>query len=310
MRLAGRFAVLLTVIGLTSLLVPGQATARPEFAQLTGNPCSACHISPQGGGPLKPEGEEFRKSLKDLNIPINPNLRISMGQRLLHLLLYLVHIPFGVAWVGLFLYTFGPALRRRSLVIPSKPYIRQIMYGTIVVLITGPLLVVSRMKMVPGLFTTRFGLLLLVKIVAVLALFTATAALLWHTTVLLARRYKRLARSLDAESELELTPDDLLLFSGQEKRKALVAVNGRVYNVTGRNLWRRGIHPGGHHAGHDLTNDFAKAPHGKEVFERVTPVGRVIDPDTSTRRGLMSWATILGVAASGIILMVVALWRW
>lgn len=310
MRLAGRFAVLLTVIGLTSLLVPGQATARPEFAQLTGNPCSACHISPQGGGPLKPEGEEFRKSLKDLNIPINPNLRISMGQRLLHLLLYLVHIPFGVAWVGLFLYTFGPALRRRSLVIPSKPYIRQIMYGTIVVLITGPLLVVSRMKMVPGLFTTRFGLLLLVKIVAVLALLTATAALLWHTTVLLARRYKRLARSLDAESELELTPDDLLLFSGQEKRKALVAVNGRVYNVTGRNLWRRGIHPGGHHAGHDLTNDFAKAPHGKEVFERVTPVGRVIDPDTSTRRGLMSWATILGVAASGIILMVVALWRW
>lgn len=310
MRLAGRFAVLLTVIGLTSLLVPGQATARPEFAQLTGNPCSACHISPQGGGPLKPEGEEFRKSLKDLNIPINPNLRISMGQRLLHLLLYLVHIPFGVAWVGLFLYTFGPALRRRSLVIPSKPYIRQIMYGTIVVLITGPLLVVSRMKMVPGLFTTRFGLLLLVKIVAVLALLTATAALLWHTTVLLARRYKRLARSLDAESELELTPDDLLLFSGQEKRKALVAVNGRVYNVTGRNLWRRGIHPGGHHAGHDLTNDFAKAPHGKEVFERVTPVGRVIDPDTSTRRGPMSWATILGVAASGIILMVVALWRW
>lgn len=310
MRLAGRFAVLLTVIGLTSLLVPGQATARPEFAQLTGNPCSACHISPQGGGPLKPEGEEFRKSLKDLNIPIAANLRISMGQRLLHLLLYLVHIPFGVAWVGLFLYTFGPALRRRSLVIPSKPYIRQIMYGTIVVLITGPLLVVSRMKMVPGLFTTRFGLLLLVKIVAVLALLTATAALLWHTTVLLARRYKRLARSLDAESELELTPDDLLLFSGQEKRKALVAVNGRVYNVTGRNLWRRGIHPGGHHAGHDLTNDFAKAPHGKEVFERVTPVGRVIDPDTSTRRGPMSWATILGVAASGIILMVVALWRW
>lgn len=310
MRLAGRFAVLLTVIGLTSLLVPGQATARPEFAQLTGNPCSACHISPQGGGPLKPEGEEFKKSLKDLNIPINPNLRISMGQRLLHLLLYLLHIPFGVAWVGLFLYTFGPALRRRSLVIPSKPYIRQIMYGTIVVLITGPLLVVSRMKMVPGLFTTRFGLLLLVKIVAVLALLTATAALLWHTTVLLARRYKRLARSLDAESELELTPDDLLLFSGQEKRKALVAVNGRVYNVTGRNLWRRGIHPGGHHAGHDLTNDFAKAPHGKEVFERVTPVGRVIDPDTSTRRGPMSWATILGVAASGIILMVVALWRW
>jgi predicted heme/steroid binding protein len=310
MRLDGILTLTLAFTVAVSLLTPVNATARPEFAQFTGNPCSVCHISPQGGGPLKPEGEKFKKSLKDLKIPINPNLRISMGQRLLHIFLYLLHIPFGVAWVGLFLYTFGPALRKRSLVIPPKPYIRQIIYGTVVVLITGPMLAVTRMKMVPALFTTRFGMLLLIKIVAVLALLTATVALLWHTTVLLARRYKRLAKSLDAGSELELTPDDLLLFSGQEKRKALVAVNGKIYDVTGRNLWRRGIHPGGHHAGHDLTNDFAKAPHGKEVFERITPVGRVIDPDTSTRRGPMSWAMILGVAASGIILMVVALWRW
>jgi predicted heme/steroid binding protein len=286
------------------------ATSRPEFAQFTGNPCSACHISPQGAGPLKPEGEEFKKKLKDLDIPINPNLRISTGQRLLHLVLYLLHIPFGVAWVGLFLYTFGPAMRRRSLVIPPRPYIRQIIYGAIVVLVTGPLMAVSRMKMVPGLFTTRFGLLLLVKIVAVLALLSATVALLWHTTVILTRRYKRLAKSLDTGSELELTPNDLLLFSGQEKRKALVAVDGRVYDVTGRNLWRKGIHPGGHHAGHDLTNAFTAAPHGKEVFERVVPVGRVVAPDTSTRKGPMSWAIGLGVTASGIILLVVALWRW
>ena len=293
-----------------SLLAPGNAAARPEFAQFTGNPCSACHLSPQGGGPLKPEGEKFKKSLKDLDIPIDPNLRISTGQRLLYITLYLLHIPFAIAWVGLFLYTFGPALRRRSLVIPPRPYIRQIIYGTIVVLVTGPLMVAFRIKMVPGLFTTRFGLLLLIKIAAVLVLFTATVALLWHSTVLLTRKYKRLARSMDKGSEIDLTPDDLLLFSGREKRKALVAVNGRIYDVTGRNLWRKGIHPGGHHAGHDLTSDFAKAPHGKEVFDRVTPVGTVVEPDTSARRGPMSWATILGVTASGVILMVVALWKW
>jgi len=310
MRLDRTLTLALAFTVTLSLLVPGNASARPEFAQFTGNPCSACHISPQGAGPLKPEGELFKKKLKDLDIPINPNLRISTGQRLLHLALYFLHIPFGVAWVGLFLYTFGPALPRRRLVIPPKPYMRQIIYGAMVVLVTGPLMLVSRVKMVPGLFTTRFGLLLLVKIVAALALLIATMALLWHTKVILTRRYKRLARSLDSGVELELTPEDLLLFSGKEKRKALVAVDGRIYDITGRNLWRKGIHPGGHHAGHDLTNAFKGAPHGKEVFERVVPVGRVAAPGTSTRKGPMSWAIALGIAASGIILMVVALWRW
>ena len=310
MRLDRTFPLALVFAIALSLLSPDKATARPEFAQFTGNPCSACHFSSLGGGPLKPEGEKFKKSLNDLDIPIDPNFRISTRQRLLHIGMYFLHIPFGVAWVGLFLYAFGPALRRRSLVIPPRPYIRQIMYATIVILVTGPSLVVSRMNMVPGLFTTRFGLLLLVKIAAALALFTATVALLWHTTVILSRRYKRLAKSLDKISELDLTPDDLLLFSGQEKRKALVAVNGKIYNVTGRNLWRKGIHPGGHHAGHDLTNAFSGAPHGKEVFERVVPVGRMITPDAPTRRGAMYWATMLGITASGIILIVVALWRW
>ena len=157
--------------------------------------------------------------------------------------------------------------------------------------------------------TIRFGLLLLAKIAAVLALLLATVTLLWHTTVLLARKYRRLAKSLEAGSELELTPDDLLLFTGREKRKALVAVDGSVYDVTGRNLWRKGIHPGGH-AGHDLTDAFGGAPHGKEVFQRVTPVGRIIAPTTSSRRGTIAWSATLGLAASGIILLVVALWRW
>jgi len=310
MKTSGSLILVIALIFSIVCLLPGAAVARPEFAQFTGNPCSACHISSLGGGALKPAGEEFKKKLKDLDIPFDPNLRISTGQRILHLVMYLLHVPFGVAWVGLFLYTFGPALRKRRLIIPPRPYIRQIVYGAIVVLITGPVMATFRMKMIPGIFSTPFGLLLLIKIAAVLILLTSTVALLWHTTVVLARRYKRLAKSLDKGSELELTPDDLLLFSGSEKRKALVAVGGKVYDVTGRNLWRRGIHPGGHHAGYDLTGDFAKAPHGKEVFDRVTPVGRVIEPDTSARRGPMSWAVMLGVTASGIILIVVALWRW
>ena len=300
-------AIFILAIG---LLIPGTASARPEFAQLTGNPCSACHVSPQGGGALKPEGKEFRENLRNLDIDIDPALRVSTGQRLLHIALYLLHIPFGVAWVGLFLYAFGPALRRKSLVLPPSSYTRRIVVSAAVVTVSGPLMVLTKMRMVPGLFSTRFGFLLLVKIAAVLFLLAATIALLWHGKVRLAGRYRRLAKALDAGSELELTRDDLLLFDGSDKRKAFVAVDGRIFDVTGRNLWRRGIHPGGHHAGHDLTGDFGKAPHGKEVFDRVNPVGRVVDPDTPVRKGPFSWAVLPGIAASGIILLVVALWRW
>ena len=310
MRISRGLTLVIVIISGFTFLVPGGAAARPEFARFTGNPCSACHISPQGGGPLKPEGEQFRKSLKDLNIPMAPRLRVSTGQRLLHFTLYLLHIPFGVAWVGLFLYAFGSALRKRSPVLPPGPYIRQLIYGVLVVLVTGPLLVATRMKMVPGLFATRFGFLLLVKIAGVSALLVSTLALLWHIKVVLARRYKRLARSLDSAAGIELSPDDLLLFTGREKRRALVAVDGKVYDVTGRNLWRGGIHPGGHHAGQDLTDAFGGAPHGKEVFERVEPVGTVIPPDSPARKGPMSWAVVVGVVACVVILTVVALWRW
>jgi predicted heme/steroid binding protein len=305
-----KLTVFLAGVVLLSLFPVGGAEARPEFARLTGNPCSACHVSPQGGGPLKPEGVEFKKKLNSLDIQIDQKLRISTGQRLLHLALYLVHIPFGVAWAGLFLYTFAPSLRTPRVIIPSGPYARQILYGMIVVLITGPLMVAVKMKMTPGLFATAFGILLLVKIAAAVALTAATAALLWHTRVVLAKRYRRLAKSLDAGNTLELTPGDLLLFDGSDKRKALFAMAGRVYDVTGRSLWRRGIHPGGHHAGRDLTDDITKAPHGKDVFERISPAGRMITPESPGSGGPFSWAVRLGFAASGVILLVVVLWRW
>ncbi len=308
---SGKVRILAVMVLLAAVLVPGQSRARPQFAQLTGQPCGNCHVSPLGGGELKPAGEEFQRNLKDLSVPMDPNLRVSTGQRLLHLALYFLHIPFGVAWLGLFAMTFSPILRRKAPgVVPPKQVVRQILTCMAVILLTGPFMVAFRMKTVPGLFTTRFGVLLLLKIAAVLTLLAATAFVLWHTHVLPARRYRRLIKTLDAGGDLELTPLDLALFNGTDKRRALVAVEGRIFDVTGRNLWRKGIHPGGHHAGHDLTNAFGGAPHGPEVLERVPPVGRVQELETGDGREPLFLAVSLGTAASVVILMVVALWRW
>ena len=302
-------AVLL-LLAASFLLPASSAQARPEFAQLTGQPCSYCHISPLGGGPRNENGKAFEQELSEMNIELDPKLRLSSGQKLLHILLWLVHIPFGIGWVGMFFMAFLPAMRTHKMVIPSKQYIRQMIYGMVVIGISGPTIVYYKTKMTPGLFGTRFGLLLMVKIAAVLVLFTATIVLIWHTTVLLAKRYRTLSADLESGKEMELDPEDLALFDGSEKRKALVGVDGRLFEVTGRNLWRKGIHPGGHHAGTDLTDAFGEAPHGKEVFERVTPVGRLVSKPSEGKRPSPRWAVLLGMAASSTIVLVVILWRW
>jgi predicted heme/steroid binding protein len=263
-----------------------------------------------GGGPLNDDGKEFKANLGELDVELDPKLRLSSGQKLLHILLWLVHIPFGVGWVGMFFMAFLPAMRTHKMMIPSRQYIRQMIYGMVVIGISGPTIVYFKMKMVPGLFNTRFGLLLMVKIAAALVLFIATIILVWHTTVLLARRYKALSADLESGKDLELDLEDLALFDGSDKRKGLVGIDGRIFDVTGRNLWTRGIHPGGHRAGTDLSDAFVEAPHGKEVFERVTPVGRLLAERLEGKRPSPGWAVMAGMAAASIILVVVVLWRW
>ena len=300
--------LLLLAVSLTLTVSPAQA--RPEFAQLTGQPCSYCHISPLGGGPRNENGKAFEEELSEMNIELDPKLRLSSGQKLVHILLWLVHIPFGIGWVGMFFMAFLPAMRTHKIVIPSKQYIRQMIYGMVIIAVSGPTIVYFKMKMTPGLFATRFGLLLMVKIAAALVLFAATIVLIWHTTVLLAKRYRTLSADLENGKDLELDLEDLALFDGSEKRKALVGIDGRIFEVTGRNLWRKGIHPGGHRAGTDLSDAFGEAPHGKEVFERVTPVGRLLGKRLEGKRPSPGWAVMAGMAAASTILVVVVLWRW
>ena len=54
-----------------------------------------------------------------------------------------------------------------------------------------------------------------------------------------------------------------------------VAVNGKVYDVSGSDLWEGGDHMGAHEPGGDLTAEMADAPHGIEVFEEFPVVGEL-----------------------------------
>jgi predicted heme/steroid binding protein len=294
-------------------LWPGTGEAMPPFAKATGQSCSHCHISPFGGGPLTPAGETFLRNMQSANPPIDPYLLITTGQRLTHMAAYLIHILFGVAWVGLFLYLFLPyALRQRAFPTPPRGYLRQMWYGAAVIVVAGPFLAAMKAQFVPGLFRSRFGFLLIMKILAVLLLLVATVFVTWYLMVYSSRRYRSLSERIDRGEDFQMTGDDLTLFTGRGKRRALVAVKGNLFEMTGRDLWRHGIHPGGHHAGQDLTDSFRDAPHGPEVLDRVRRVGRITE-ETTVKNRVTRWffrAIFTGTAACLVILAVVALWRW
>ncbi len=76
--------------------------------------------------------------------------------------------------------------------------------------------------------------------------------------------------------EKQFTVKELAEFDGKEGRPAYVAVDGIVYDVTGRPSWTEGKH-NGVLAGRDLTNEINNiSPHGATVLKKLSVVGKLI----------------------------------
>jgi predicted heme/steroid binding protein len=71
----------------------------------------------------------------------------------------------------------------------------------------------------------------------------------------------------------EYTKEELAKFDGKNGTKALIAVNGKVYDVTGIDLWQDGDHMSMHSAGQDLTGVLSESPHDDSIFEKIKLVG-------------------------------------
>ena len=83
-------------------------------------------------------------------------------------------------------------------------------------------------------------------------------------------------------SEIETTLEKSLFtsvqlkeFDGKASRRAYIAFKGKVYDVSGSDLWTEGDHQGMHFAGHDLTKDTQNAPHDEDVVKRFPIVGEL-----------------------------------
>ena len=71
------------------------------------------------------------------------------------------------------------------------------------------------------------------------------------------------------------TRGQLALRNGQDREEIWVAFNGLIYDMTESRLWRNGKHYE-HWAGQDLTAEMAGAPHNEHVFEKFSPIGRLL----------------------------------
>ncbi len=80
----------------------------------------------------------------------------------------------------------------------------------------------------------------------------------------------------ESQEEVLLTAHELARFDGQEGRKAYVAVDGVIYDLTASPAWGNGQH-NGFEAGRDLTEEIKKdSPHGVAMLDRVPAVGRLL----------------------------------
>ncbi len=73
------------------------------------------------------------------------------------------------------------------------------------------------------------------------------------------------------------TPSELKKYDGKNGRRAYVACNGIVYDVTESFLWKNGKHQALHEAGRDLTEEIKEAPHGEEFLKKFPIVGRFVN---------------------------------
>ncbi|SHK23171.1 Predicted heme/steroid binding protein [Anaerocolumna jejuensis DSM 15929] len=76
------------------------------------------------------------------------------------------------------------------------------------------------------------------------------------------------------------TLSELAAFDGSQGKPAYVAVNGRVYDVSGKAAWAGGTHFAGLRAGNDLSGQFASCHRGMEgILEQLPVVGVMAAPE-------------------------------
>ncbi len=101
-----------------------------------------------------------------------------------------------------------------------------------------------------------------------------------------------------------MTAAELAKHDGKDGRRAYIAVNGTVYDVTDSPRWENGLHPPDHLAGQDLTDELASAPHVRAVVDRFPVVGTLEEDSPGPAAGGRGKIT-LGIIIVAVIVAII-----
>jgi predicted heme/steroid binding protein/uncharacterized membrane protein len=296
------------IIGIYLLVLfsPTTAFATPDYARQTGLACGGCHINVIGGGPLTQAGKSFLADLK-LKGLYRP---LTAAQRIVRLIIGYLHMLAAIVWFGTIMYVhilLKPAYASKGL---PKGELRLGWLSMVTLLLTGTFLTVARVPSLEMLYTTRFGILLSIKIFLYLVMLSSAIVVTLFIGPRL-RKQKTLTASLESGV---CTLDGLSQYDGRDNRPAYVAFKGTIYDVTKSRLWKNGSHVMKHSAGRDLTGLLESAPHGEDKVLAMPVVGQLLANGEKIKKPfherLFYFFAYMNLVLVFVITFVIALWRW
>jgi len=289
---------------------PAITAATTEYARQTGLQCSECHIEAIGGGPLTKTGQEFVDDLKVKGL-YRPLTKI---QKIVRFIVGYVHLLIAIAWFGTILYVhilLKPAYASRGL--PKGELL--LGWASIIILtISGVLLTISRIPSWEVMYTTRFGILLGIKIILFLIMVSTAVIVTFYIGPRMRAKWKKKGIPEVTGGKRDLSVEELHSFDGKDGRPAYVAFNGIIYDVTASRAWKEGSHLKKHLAGHDLTDALKTAPHKEDKILAMPLVGNFIESRQKTStpfyERLFYFFAYMNLVLVFLIIFVIALWRW
>lgn len=305
-----RLLLSVCILALAISFCPLSSFATTEYARQTGFQCKECHIDAAGGGKLTKEGEEFRDDLKVKGL-YSP---LTKTQKVIRFIIGYIHLFFAIAWFGTILYVhilLKPAYASKGL---PKGELLLGWLSIIVLTVTGILLSISRIPSWKMLYTTRFGMLLSVKVILFLIMVATAVIVTTYIGPKMRRKWSVKGKVDVPKSKCDLTPEELHSFDGKEGRPAYVVYRGIIYDITGSKLWKNGSHLSKHLAGHDLTDELKMAPHGEENIFSMPHAGKLMPSPEKTAtpfyEKLFYFFAYMNLVLVFLIIFVIALWRW
>jgi len=293
------------LIGFFFIVIPFVSHSTPEYAEQTGHDCKICHVEATGGD-LTKAGEDFREDMriKGKFRPLHPI------QRVVRLIIGYLHLLTAIAWFGTILYVhilLKPAYAAKGL--PKGEMILGWL-GIILLSITGVPLTIARIPAWDAFYTTRFGILLSVKIILFLVMVTSAAVV----TFVIGPKLRKRRSQPPLEKKTRFTLEDLSQFNGTEKKPEYLDYKGKIYDVSGSKLWVEGNHVRKHLAGNDLTEALRIAPHDEDKVLGMRLIGELITSETKVQKSphekVFYFMAYMNLVFVFLITFIIALWKW